>query len=148
LDCQIQAIAPGFHRGCRWIWQSSESNEESYLIHVTKLTQTQRETILVNEERGLGICAISLWEVAKLVGYKRLELPCGLEEWLEQALSYPGMSILELTPEIAIESTRLPGEFHRDPADQMIVATARVHHCPLVTSDEKILRYTHVETVG
>jgi len=44
-----------------------------------------------------------------------------IEEWFEQALSYPGIQLLELTPEIAIESTRLPGEFHRDPADQIIV---------------------------
>ncbi|MCL5998891.1 MAG: type II toxin-antitoxin system VapC family toxin [Chloroflexi bacterium] len=49
--------------------------------------------------------------------------------------------------EIAIESTRLPGEFHRDPADQMIVATARVYGCPLVTSDDKILNYAHVRTI-
>ena len=52
-----------------------------------------------------------------------------------------------LTPEIAIESTRLPGELHRDPADQIIVATARVYGCPLVTSDEKILNYPHVTTI-
>ena len=41
----------------------------------------------------------------------------------------------------------LPGEFHRDPADQLIVATARIHDCPLVTSDSRILNYPHVETV-
>lgn len=46
---------------------------------------------------------------------------------METALIYPGIQLLELTPEIAIESTRLPGEFHRDPADQIIVATARIH---------------------
>ena len=56
--------------------------------------------------------------------------------------------MLELTPEIAIESTRLPGEFHRDPADQIIVATARVHKCPLVTADERILDYPHVKTIS
>jgi PIN domain nuclease of toxin-antitoxin system len=49
--------------------------------------------------------------------------------------------------EIAIESTQLPGEFHRDPLDQMIVATARVHDCPLVTSDRKIIEYPYVETI-
>ncbi len=58
-----------------------------------------------------------------------------------------GIHLLALTPEIAIESTRLPGEFHRDPADQIIVATARMYDCPLVTSDEKILNYPHVTTV-
>jgi len=64
------------------------------------------------------------------------------------ALSYPGVQILALTPEVAIESTHLPLPFHRDPADQIIVATARLHRCPLVTSDEKILRYRFVVTVA
>lgn len=63
-------------------------------------------------------------------------------------LSYPGIRLLELTPEVAIESTQLPGEFHRDPADQIIVATARVHGCPLVTSDSKLLKYPHVEIIA
>ena len=95
----------------------------------------------------IGVSVISCWEIAKLVEYGRLELPCPLEEWFEQALSYPGIHLLPLTPEIAIESTRLPGEFHRDPADQIIVATARVYNCPLVTSDERILNYPHVTTI-
>jgi PIN domain nuclease of toxin-antitoxin system len=112
-----------------------------------QLTQAQREIITANETDLIGVSAISCWEITKLVEYGRLELPCSLEEWFEQALSYPGIQVLALTPEIAIESTRLPGEFHRDPADQIIVATARVYGCPLVTSDEKILNYPHVTTI-
>jgi len=113
-----------------------------------RLTTTQLEELTAHEGDLLGISSISCWEVAKLVEYGRLELPCPLEEWFEQALSYPGIQVLPLTPEIAIESTRLPGEFHRDPADQIIVATARVYDCPLVTSDERILAYPHVKTIG
>ena len=64
---------------------------------------------------------------------------------METALIYPGIRLLELTPEITIESTRLPGEFHRDPADQIIVATARIHACSLLTVDDKILNYPHVQ---
>jgi PIN domain nuclease of toxin-antitoxin system len=86
--------------------------------------------------------------VAKLVEYGRLELPCLLIEWFEQALGYPGIHLFELTPDIAVASTQLPGEFHRDPADQIIVATARVYGCPLVTSDGRMLAYPHVETVA
>jgi PIN domain nuclease of toxin-antitoxin system len=52
-----------------------------------------------------------------------------------------------LTPEIAIESTQLPGEFHRDPADQIIVATARIYNCPLLTSDKKIIDYPNVKKI-
>jgi len=121
-----------------WVW---------WVHDPTQLTRTQIETITTNETNLIGISAISCWEVAKLVEYKRLELPLPLEEWFELALSYPGVQLLALTPEVAIESTRLPPPFHRDPADQIIVATARIYGCPLVTSDEKILRYPHVVSV-
>ena len=113
-----------------------------------RLTSKQSEIIQASEADIIGVSAISCWEIAKLVENRRLELPVLLEKWFEQALSYPGIRILELTPEISIESTRLPGEFHRDPADQIIVATARINNCPLVTSDERILNYSHVETIG
>jgi PIN domain nuclease of toxin-antitoxin system len=113
-----------------------------------RLTETQAQVIETNETNVIGVSAISCWETAKLVEYGRLELPCSLREWFEQALSYPGIRLLELTPGVAIESTQLPGEFHRDPADQIIVATARMHGCPLVTSDSKLLKYPHVETIS
>jgi PIN domain nuclease of toxin-antitoxin system len=100
------------------------------------------------EPRGLGVSVFSCWEVAKLVQLARLALPCPVLEWFEQALAYPGVQLLELTPRIAFESTRLPGEFHRDPADQILVATARVLDCPLATADERILRYRHVRTIA
>lgn len=99
-----------------------------------------------NESGGLGVSIISCWEVAKLVEYQRLQLPLPVEQWLYQALSYPGVQLLDLTPRIVVESTQLPGPFHRDPADQLIVATARVYRCPLVTFDSKILQYSHVQT--
>lgn len=121
-----------------WVWWVHEDK---------RLTQVQREAIAANETDAVGVSAISCWEIAKLVEYGRLELPSPLDEWFEQALNYPGVQLLALTPEIAIESTRLPGEFHRDPADQIIVATARVYGCSLVTSDDKILNYPHVTTI-
>jgi len=121
-----------------WVWWVHEDE---------RLTQAQREAITANETDTVGISAISCWEIAKLVEYGRLELPSPLEEWFEQALNYPGVQLLALTPEIAIESTRLPGEFHRDPADQIVVATARVYGCSLVTLDDKILNYSHVTTI-
>lgn len=122
-----------------WIWWVHNDEE---------LTKIQAQIIEAHESNNVGVSAISCWEIAKLLEYGRIELPCPLGEWFEYALSYPGIGLLELTPEIAIESTRLPGRFHRDPADQIIVATARVHGCQLVTSDEKILEYAHVETIA
>lgn len=86
--------------------------------------------------------------MAKLVERGRLQLTLPVENWLAQALALPGIQMLELTPRIVVESTQLPGEFHRDPADQLIVATARVYNVPLLTADGKILSYPHVQTIG
>jgi PIN domain nuclease of toxin-antitoxin system len=119
-----------------WIW---------WIHGEPQLSAEQVQVLQEHEASGIGVSAISCWEVAKLVEYKRLTLPCPVAEWLEQALAYPGVRLLDLSPQIAVESTQLPGEFHRDPADQIIVATARVLDCPLVSSDEKILAYPHVQ---
>ena len=121
-----------------WIW---------WVQGDARLTSQQVAWLQNYESQGLGVSAISCWEVAKLVEYNRLVLPCPVEEWMEQALSYPGIQFLNLTPQIAIESTQLPVEFHKDPADQIIVATARIHNCQLLTADAKILNYEHVNTL-
>ena len=121
-----------------WIW---------WVHSPERLSQAQRELITASETDLIGVSAISCWEIAKLVELGRLELPVDIEHWFEQALSYPGGQILALSPEIAIESTRLPGDFQRDPADQIIVATARIYDCTLVTADEKIRSYEHVATL-
>ena len=97
-----------------------------------------------SEETGIAVSAISCWEVAKLSELGRLSLPCPVFDWLQQALGYPGVRLVELSPRICAESAQLPGTFHRDPADQIIVATARVLDASLVTMDSKILAYPHV----
>jgi len=112
-----------------------------------RLSKKQASLISENEEGEIGVSIISCWEVAKLVEYGRLKLPRDLTDWFAQALSYPGVVLIQLTPEIVVDSVQLPGTFHRDPADQLIVATARLHRCHLLTSDEKITRYPHVQTV-
>ena len=118
-----------------WVWWVDDSQQ---------LRDRQRQIIQDNVQNGVGVSAISCWEVAKLVEYERLELACVVEEWMEQAMAYPGLQLLELTPQIAIEPTKLPGSFHRDPADQIIVATARVYDIPLLMADRRILQYQHV----
>ena len=120
-----------------WIWLADENE---------RLTECHRDIIEEERPAGLGISAISCWEVAKLVEYERLKLAGPVEEWMDTALALPGIQHIELTPRIAIASTRLPGEFHRDPADQIIVATAREYDCELLTVDRKILQYAHVKT--
>jgi PIN domain nuclease of toxin-antitoxin system len=121
-----------------WVW---------WVHGDARLTPSQSQHLRDNERAGLGVSVISCWEVAKLVEVGRLVLPLPLGTWMGQALAYPGIRLLELTPPIAIESTTLPPPFHRDPADQMIVATARVHDIPLLTADGRILAYPHVRTL-
>jgi PIN domain nuclease of toxin-antitoxin system len=118
-----------------WLWWVHGDNRMP--SEYTKILQE-------HEASGLCLSTITCWEVAKLVEYQRLILPLPIAEWMQQALAYPGMRLIELSPDIAIESTRLPQPFHRDPADQIIVATARVLNCPLMTVDDKIRHYPHV----
>lgn len=122
-----------------WIW---------WVHNDPQLTPNYREIVQAYEKEGLGISTISCWEVAKLVETERIQLSIPIAEWMEKALAYPGIQLIELSPEIAIASTQLPMPFHRDPADQIIVATSRVLNCPLVTMDRKIRDYPHVQVLS
>ena len=93
------------------------------------------------EESFLKVSAISAWEVGMLEarGRLRFDIPC--EEWVEHAFNLPGLSLMPLTPSICVRSSRLPGVFNGDPADRLIVATARELGAVLLTRDEPILQY-------
>ena len=92
-------------------------------------------------EGRLRVSVISVWEVAMLEAKGRLTLAADCESWVREALAAPGIRVAELTPRIAVSSTRLPGVFHGDPADRMLVATARESEATLLTADEGILHY-------
>ena len=81
---------------------------------------------------------ISLWEVATLVERGRLELDMDLERWLAIASAPATVELARVTPAVAAEVARLPERFHRDPADRLIVATARVRKLSVLTRDRKI----------
>ena len=83
---------------------------------------------------------ISLWEVAMLVERGRLELDLPLADWLEAAAHPRTVQLVGVSPAIAAEVAALPGGFHRDPADRLIVATSRVLRLPVVTHDRRILK--------
>jgi len=121
-----------------WVW---------WVHGDSTLSASIRALLDSSDQTGIAVSAISCWEVAKLVERRRLTLPCSVFDCLQQALSYPGVRLIELSPHICVESTQLPGEFHRDPADQIIVATARVLDAPLVSVDGKILEYPHVKLI-
>ena len=112
------------------------------------LSDKARAAIRRESDAGsIVVSSISVWEIAMLVVADRLVLSMGLDAWLETAKRIEALRILPVDAEIALESVRLPGDFHRDPADRMIVATARKLALPLVTKDRKIRDYAHVRTV-
>jgi PIN domain nuclease of toxin-antitoxin system len=93
------------------------------------------------DEGMLRLSVLSMWEVGMLEarGRIRFDIPC--LDWVEHALDVPGLSLVPLTPSIAVNSSRLPGDFHGDPADRVIVATTRAVGGVLVTRDERTIRY-------
>jgi len=93
------------------------------------------------------VSAISAWEIAMLVAHARLVLAMDVSSWLATVAEIEGVRFLPVDVEIAAKSVELPGEFHKDPADRMIVATARKLAVPLVSKDDKILNYPHVKTL-
>jgi PIN domain nuclease of toxin-antitoxin system len=93
------------------------------------------------------ISDISLWEIATLVSLGRLALDRPLREWLEQAVAPPLVRRVDISPAVAAAVADLPDTFHRDPADRIIVATARVMGAVLLTNDVRIRDAGIVQTV-
>ena len=120
-----------------WIWLM-EGAPELGIDAQKMINQAARNSLI-------GISAISLWEISMLNMKGRIRLEKPLLTWVKEALALPGIELKPLTPEIAVESTQLPDGFHGDPADRLIVATARVHGLSLLTRDEKILAYVKQE---
>lgn len=107
-----------------------------------RLGARARQAIEKAAEAGvLHLSAISPWEIAVLVSKGRLVLEQDVGEWIQAALSLPGIRLQPLSPEVAVASTRLPGVIHIDPADRIITATARHLGATLVTADGLLLDY-------
>lgn len=92
----------------------------------------------IDEADRIAVPAICCWELAMLVAKQRIGLSMDVEVWIDLALQRPKVELLPLTPAIAVLSTRLPGDFHGDPADRLIVASSLSSSAPLVTRDQKI----------
>jgi PIN domain nuclease of toxin-antitoxin system len=118
-----------------WIWRASDPK---------RLTTSARRAI--DEAERVLVCAISVWEVAMLVAKRRIQLDRPVEQWVDIALALPGIQLAPLEPAIAVRSTKLPGEFHPDPADRIIVATALENAVAIITPDDRIRSYPHVQT--
>ena len=98
--------------------------------------------LLTSSHEIYGLAAISLWEVAKKVRLEKLLLPKDLPGWFADALA-PNIEVLPMTAQVVTDAMRLPEFPNRDPADELIVASARVHKLILVTTDAKLKDYHH-----
>lgn len=125
-----------------WVWLMSGTERLR-----PKARELVREAMKLSNIR---VSIISVWEVAMLEAKQRLALSSDCTTWVDQALNAPGVSLATLTAGAAIGSSRLPGEFHGDPADRIIVASARDLQATLLTRDRRILDYSkqgHVKAV-
>jgi PIN domain nuclease of toxin-antitoxin system len=113
-----------------------------------KLSKAQRRVLgKASPQSPIFVSDITLWEIATLVDLGRVRLAIPLRQWLDQATASPIVERVSVSPAIAAETTSLPSHFHRDPADRIIVATARILGATLLTSDERIIAANVVPTL-
>ena len=121
-----------------WVWWVTEDR---------RLSRAGRRAIDRSLAGGtLALSLISTWELAKKVEKGHLSLDRPVADWMDLAVTNPGLQLLDLTLPILLESCRLPQPFHGDPADQIIVATARQRDAVILTKDERIRGYDHVRS--
>ena len=124
---------------CAWLWMCSAPH---------KLSKAAHDAILREKRHGgLVVSVYSAWEIAKLVEKRKLQFSIPYREWIDAAARADGVTMQPLIPDICVDSTELPGVFPGDPADQIIVATARSLSAAVVTADRTILEYPHVPTI-
>ena len=122
---------------CGFIWCVNDPS---------RLSESAREA-LTNEGSRIYVSPISCAEIACLVDRGRITLDNHWRTWFNRYIEMNAWSMLDITLEIIQEAYSLPGDFHQDPADRIIVATARKHDLYIVTGDEKIISYPHVKTI-
>jgi PIN domain nuclease of toxin-antitoxin system len=117
-----------------WIWVMEGRTDEvpSAVLEAVERAQA---------DGRVWVSAISVWEVGMLEAKGRLTLSRGIREWVRRALGVPGVRLAELSPEVALDSSSLPGSVHGDPADRILIATARNLGATLVTRDRNIVGY-------
>lgn len=122
-----------------WIWWNLNPGNLSQKVLKLIINSDKYSEILLS--------AISPWEFSKLLEKKRLGISCDPEDWIKNALEMPKLRLIPISPVLAYRSTVLPQPFHDDPADQIIVATAREENATILTKDRRILTYRHVRSL-
>ena len=121
-----------------WIWSQEDPK---------RLGENARRLLLDSKQEHF-VSAISTLEISRLIDRGLLRLKHRFAEWKELSLAQLQVGTTDVTHEIAWEAYNLPGKFHSDPADRVLVATARLNGFTLLTADDLILRYGHVKTVS
>ena len=122
-----------------WIWWHTNPQKISNEIKNIIADPENFEEILLS--------TISIWEFCKLVEKGKLGISKDPLEWINEAIDdISGLRLIDLSPVISYKSTTLPKPFHNDPADQIIVATAREESATILTKDQRILNYKHVRS--
>ena len=106
----------------------------------------QTRAMLLDSSNTLLVSPITTLELSRLIALSRLMLRKSLQDWLGSAKQHLAFQDAPFTHSAAIDSYQLPAAFHKDPADRMLVATARELACHLVTADDLILNYSHVQS--
>jgi len=117
-----------------WIWYATGDK--------TITNKIKNDIEQARDEQSLFIAAISLWEISMLEKKGRIVLNMPCLEWIDMSMAKLGLQVIPLTAKVAVESCNLPGDFHGDPADRLIVATARHNNFLLLTRDTKIVEYS------
>ena len=120
-----------------WVWWVDDN---------PRLRRAVRD--MIDGESDVRVSAISLLEISTLVSLNRLALRPSARQWLNVAQGAEQIRVVPLTDEVCLESVTLPGEFHRDPADRLIVALGRLLDARVVTADGRMLSYPHVQTIS
>jgi PIN domain nuclease of toxin-antitoxin system len=118
-------------------------------VNETKRLSPSANAAIDGEAAGgrILVSSITAWEMALLVKGGRIDFPGSISAWLTRVQRFKPIEFIPVDNEIGIEAVNLPGEFHKDPADRIIVATARKFGAPIVTADDKIRAYRHVRTI-
>jgi PIN domain nuclease of toxin-antitoxin system len=117
-----------------WLWYAegiAQCLPADAIAHIEAMRRQSR----------LFVSTVSVWEIGMLQNKRRLTLSAAFNVWVERATSLPGLRLLPLDAESAVESTQLPGSIHGDPADRFLIAIARVKGLHLITADKKIIEY-------
>ncbi len=118
-----------------WLWLASGQKDGLKPRAISAIEAAAEQTLL-------RVSIISIWEIALLAAKGRIVLPLSVSDWITLALQRSEIRLLTLErPALVIDSCSLPGDFHADPADRLLVATARSENAILVTRDQKILDY-------